>query len=48
MSKAERNLAIGDAFDDGYTQASIVREPGLTPEMVSYVIGNLRFDTLIA
>jgi len=38
MSKEERNLAIQEAFTDGYTQASIARELGLTAAMVSYVI----------
>jgi len=47
MSKDKRNLAIDKAFGDGYTQASIANELGLTPAMVSYVIRNLRFDTSI-
>ncbi len=45
MRKDERNLAVGEAFSDGYTQTSIANELGLTPAMVSYVIKNLRFDT---
>ena len=45
MAKDKRNLAIGEAFADGYTQTSIAKELGLTPAMVSYVIKNLRFDT---
>ena len=45
MSKAERNIAMRDAFLDGYPQTVIAKELGVTSALVSYNIKNLKFDT---
>ena len=45
MSKMERNIAMREAYFDGYSQTSIAKELGLTSALISYTIKNLKFDT---
>ncbi|MEA3330839.1 MAG: transposase [Campylobacterota bacterium] len=45
MNKTERNIAMQEAYLDGYSQTSIAKELGVTSALVSYNIKNLKFDT---
>ena len=45
QTKAERNAAILQAFEDGYTQSAIAAHLDVTPSLVSQVIRNLIFNT---
>jgi DNA-binding transcriptional regulator LsrR (DeoR family) len=41
MDKEIRNTAIGEAYKDGHTQASIAKEIGISDAMVCIVIKGL-------
>lgn len=42
QTKAERNCAIVNAFEDGYTQSLIAKYLGVTPGLVSIVIKKIK------
>lgn len=43
-NRAQRNQAIFEAFEDGYTQSPILKHLDVTASLISQVVKNLRFN----